>query len=467
MLISQQEKIQVLKRIFSEDIGEYARFFFPNHLKKQTPRFHEEILSLYLSQNKFISVAAPRGHAKSTITDLVFLSWCIVHNKARFVLLISDTYSQATLFLESLKAELEANDMLKAFYGELKSDKWSEGEIVTNGIMIKAIGAGMSVRGLKYLDSRPDLVIVDDLENDEQVQSLDRREKLERWFNGALIPSMADTGRLILIGTVLHYDSLLYKLLSVDKYPEFVKRTYRAINGDRALWPEHLDLEQLETIKQNYIEKGLGFQFYQEYQNDPISDENRKFKMEKMKFYEDNDLEQKSLDVYITIDRAYSTQKTADSTGIVVNGVTRDNQWFVLHAEAFKGNEKELIDHIFGLVIFWKPIKVAIEQKAFQYTLQIAIEDEMRRRNVFFLVEELKDEGRAKKMRIEGLVPRFEAGSIYLKRSFTVLIDQLTQFPKSAHDDVADALAYQLYVTEPPGQKQPKRHYQPMTRYGG
>ena len=458
----------MLKRIFSEDIGEYAQFFFPKYLQKKTPRFHEEILSLYVSDTKFISVAAPRGHAKSTITDLIFLSWCIVHNKARFILLISDTYSQATLFLETLKAELEANDRLRAFYGELKSDKWSEGEIITNGIMVKAIGAGMSVRGLKYLESRPDLVIVDDLENDEQVQSLERRDKLERWFNGALIPSMADNGRLIVIGTVLHYDSLLYKLLAVDKYPEFTKRTYRAINGTEALWPDKLNIEQLEAIKQNYIEKGLGFQFYQEYQNDPVSDENRKFKIEKIKFFEDKDIEQKNLSVYITIDRAYSTQKTADSTGIVVNGVSSDNMWYVLHAEAFKGNEKELIDRIFSLYQYWKPLKVAIEQKAFEYTLKVALDDEMRRRDVYFVVDELKDQGRAKNMRIEGLVPRFESGSIFLRRSFTVLIDQLTQFPRSAHDDVIDALAYQQYITDvPSAHKIRKPVYQPMTRYGG
>lgn len=468
MELSQEKKIQVLKKIFSEDIEEYAKFFFPNHLKKKTPDFHRDIFNLYQGKDKFIAIAAPRGHAKSTITDLVFLSWCLVHDKVRFALLISDTYSQATLFLESLKAELETNERLIMFYGTFKSDKWSESEIVTRGIMIKALGAGMSVRGLKYLDSRPDLAIVDDLENDELVQSLERREKLERWFNGALIPSMADNGRLVLIGTILHYDSLLYKLLSPTGYTEFVKRTYRAINGTQALWPEHLDIEQLEKIKANYIEKGLGFQFYQEYQNDPVSDENRKFKLEKFKYYIDNDLEKKTLNHYITIDRAYSTAKTADSTGIIVNGVTGDNQWFIRLAEAYKGNEKDLIDRIFDLVQFWKPLKIGIEQKAFQFTFKIALEDEMRRRNVFFVVEELKDQGQSKNLRIEGLVPRFENGSIFIKKEQTVLVDQLIQFPKAVHDDVSDALAYQLYLAQAPTLDIVKRkHYQPATKYGG
>ena len=463
------QKVQVLKRIFSEDIEQYAKFFFPSHLKLETPDFHREIISLYQSAAPRIAIGAPRGHAKSTITDLVFLSWLIVHKKVRFVLLISDTYSQAVLFLDGLKAELEANERLRAFYGDLTSPNWSEGEIVTNDIMVKAIGAGMKVRGLKYRDSRPDLILVDDLENDEAVQSMERREKLERWFNAAVIPSMTANGRVIVIGTILHYDSLLAKMLSDTQYTEYVKRTYKAVTDGKALWPEHLSLEKLELIKKSFVEKGLGFQFYQEYMNDPISDENRKFKIEKMKYYEEADLEGKAVSIFITIDRAYSTSKTADSTGIVVNAVTADNIWYVRQAERFKGNEGELIRKIFDLKNHWNPVRIGIEQKAYEDTIRVSLTDEMKKRNDFFMVEELKDQRESKTRRIEGLVPRFEAGTIYIKRTFVDLIDELIQFPRAVHDDVSDALAYQLNIASPDYRNQVirKKPYRPMTKYGG
>lgn len=442
-----EQNLQIARKIFSEDIELFGQHFFKNHLRLNTPQFHREIFQLYQNESlNRVGIAAPRGHAKSTITDLVYVAWEIVHSKKKFILIVSDTYSQATLFLESLKAEFENNDRLKAFYGDMASPKWSEGEIVVNGIMVKALGAGMKVRGLKYREYRPDLIVVDDLENDEMVESLERRDKLERWFNGALIPSMDRDGRIIMIGTILHYDSLLFKVVSPERYKEFQKKTYRAITDRGALWPEHLNLQDLEVIKQDYISKGQGYLFYQEYQNDPVSDENRKFKLEQFKYYEDGDIASKQLTTFITIDRAYSLAKTADATGIVVVSVDNDNNWYIRMAERYKGTEKELIDKIFALQGYFQPVKFGIEQKAFEYTIKPALEDEMRKRNTFFLVDPLKDLGKAKTVRIEGLVPRFEASSVFLKRDMTDLIDELIKFPKGLHDDLIDALSYQLEV---------------------
>ena len=445
--LTNEQKIGTLKKIFSEDISLFGKFFLPNHLPLETPEFHHEIYKVYEGSEKFIAIGAPRGHAKSTITDLVYLLWVIVHSKAKFVLLVSDTYSQATLFLEALKAEVEENEKLKGFYGQIQSKHWSEDEIIVNGIMIKCLGAGMKVRGLKFRESRPDLIIVDDLENEEIVSSKERREKLERWFNGALIPCMGKEGRLIDIGTILHYDSLMAKLLDPNRYTSFFKRTYKAIDGGIALWPEHLSVEELEKIKQNYIEQGQAYLFYQEYQNDPVSEENRKFKIEKIRYYEESELRSKNLKTFITIDRAYSSDKTADFTGIVINRVDNENNWYI-RSERFKGTERELIEKIFDLKEFFKPIKIGIEQKAFEYTIKPALKDEMQRRNKFFTVEELRDGGINKIKRIEGLIPRFEMETVYFLRSDTDIVDELIRFPRGAHDDLIDALAYQLQLAK-------------------
>ena len=445
--LSPEQKRAVLLRIFSTDIEEFGKFFFPHHLQLETPEFHREVYKMYESDSLKIALGAPRGHAKSTITDLVYLAWAIVHKKAHFILLVSDTYTQASLFLDGLKAELETNERLKAFYGKLTSNTWSEGDIIANGIMIKAVGAGMKVRGLKYHEFRPDLVVIDDLENDELVESKERREKLERWFNAALIPSMATGGRVVVIGTILHYDSLLFKLLSPDKYKSFFKKTYRAINDWGALWAEHLSLGDLEAIKQDYISQGLGYLFYQEYQNDPITDENRKFKLEKFRYYEEPSVAGLDLKTFIAIDRAYSLQKTADFTALVVVSVDRENNWYVRMAERFKGTERELINKIFDLKGYFAPQTIGIEQKAFQYTLKPTLEDEMRKRDDFFKVVELKDLGQSKNKRIEGIVPRFESGSLFIQRTQTDLIDEMLMFPKAPHDDLIDALAYQLELT--------------------
>jgi len=447
-----EEKKQAARQIFEKDILEFARFFLPHHLRLATPEFHEEIIDLISNEeNKRVAIAAPRSHAKSTLVGLVYLLWVVIHKKTNYILMISDTYTQSTAFLDALKAELEGNDKLRAMYGDLTSKNWSEGDITVNNIKIEALGAGMKVRGKKYRENRPDLIIIDDLENDELVQSKERREKLERWFSGALEPCLATGGRVIMIGTVLHFDSLLYKILNT--YESYKTKLYKAIIDDKkreTLWPEHLDYDDILRIKEEYIRRGQLYLFYQEYQNDPISDENRHFRLEQFKYYEDIVLNGKSLATFITIDRAYSTAKTADYTGIVVNSVDIENNWYLQKAERFKGNEPDLIKHIFGLVDLYQPVKIGIEQKAFEHTLKPALVDEMKRRNNFFNVEKLKDSGLNKNLRIAGLVPRFNAGTIFIKREHTDLVDELIKFPMGDYDDLADSLAYQLIIAKPP-----------------
>ncbi len=456
MSLTKEQKIQMAHKVWSRDIEAFGDFFFPHHLRKKTPVFHREIYKLYEDDSlDRIAIVAPRGFSKSTITDLVYLAWAIVNKKAHFILLTSDTYSQAVLFLDAVKAEFEGNDKLKAHYGDLTSNNWSEGEIVVNGIMIKALGAGMKVRGLKYREYRPDLVIIDDLENDELVQSKERREKLERWFNATLVPSLAEGGRIVIIGTILHYDALLTKISSEKNYSEYTKRIYRAIMDGKSLWKEHKTLEQIDKLKKEYLEKGQGYLFYQEYMNDPVSGDNQKFKIEKFKYYTEEEIEKKSLTTFLTIDRAYSTQKTADFTAFIVVSVDRENNWYIRQAERFKGNEYEVRDKIFDVQAYWKPQRVAMEQKAFKYTFKVVMDEEMRKRNKFFAIDELKDGGKSKNMRIEALVPRFLSGGMYFKKDQLDLIDEMLTFPSGVHDDLVDALAYQMGIARPGNRTNP------------
>jgi len=222
--------------------------------------------------------------------------------KAHFVLIVSDTYAQSVLFLDALKAELESNDKLQAFYGKMTSSHWSEGEIITNGIMVKAVGAGMKVRGLKYRNFRPDYILVDDIENEELTNSAERRNKLERWFNGALVPSLNRDGAVIVVGTILHFEALLAKLLDKKQYTEYTKKTYRATKDWKTtIWEEHMNIKRLLEIKEEYIEKGQISLFYSEYMNQPVTAEFQKFKYEDLKFYKEAELDRKLLNSYFLL----------------------------------------------------------------------------------------------------------------------------------------------------------------------
>ena len=172
--------------------------------------------------------------------------------------------------------------------------------------------------------------------------------------------------------------------------------------------------------------------------------------MEKFKYYEEKELLAFSLNNYIAIDRAYSLDKSADFTGIVVISVDIQNNWYIRIAERFRGTEGDLIKKIFDLKSYFNPVRIGIEQKAFQYTIKPTLEEEMRKQGNFFLVDELKDLGKSKNIRIEGLVPRFEMQTVFLKRDQLDLQDELITYPASVHDDLMDALAYGLTMCQSP-----------------
>lgn len=437
--------IDILAR-FVNEILFFAVCVLSHHFTKKPAEFHKQIFSHLLKNFKYTCIVAPRGHAKSTVVTLAYVLYCILFKRANFILIISDTYTQAKYFLDAIKKEFETNDLLKFLFGDMQGSVWGESELETaNGVRVVCRGAEQKIRGLKWKQHRPDLIIVDDLENDELVASKDRRVKLERWFFGSVIPSLSDNGRLVIIGTILHYDSLLNKL---SKNATFNPLFYRAIMDNKPLWEAHYTLEALEEIKNNYRAQGLIDVFYCEYMNEPLSDENAIFKKSYFKYYEDDEVLIKSLSKFITVDLAISEKESADYTVVMVCGIDALNQFYILEYARDRFNPIETIEQIFKLAEKWNVSKIGIESVAYQRALQWFLQDEMRRRNKFYLVEELKADT-DKERRIRGLQPRYAVGAVYHKPYMTELEEELILFPKAPHDDIADALAYVPQIAFP------------------
>ena len=115
-----------------ENIVDFVNLF-PNHATDKTPDFHKEILNDFPLGGRQANVA-PRGMAKSTLTNVIGGAWFSLYSKAHFILLISDTYTQAKLQLGALKSELEDNEILHEIYGNPVSKTWGEDKIIVNGI---------------------------------------------------------------------------------------------------------------------------------------------------------------------------------------------------------------------------------------------------------------------------------------------------------------------------------------------
>ena len=184
----------------------------------ETPPFHRELWDLCCHKDKFVAIAAPRGHGKSTAVTYTYLLAEILFRRSKYALIVSDSFSQAGLFLGDVIKELRDNEDIHGLFGNIELTKQTEDDIIgkfSDGhtFRIQAKGSEQKLRGLKWLNRRPDLIICDDMESDEQVLNKERREKFRRWFYSALIPCLSVTGKIRIVGTILHLDSLLERLM--------------------------------------------------------------------------------------------------------------------------------------------------------------------------------------------------------------------------------------------------------------
>ncbi|EOH1157910.1 hypothetical protein ACLN29_004652, partial [Salmonella enterica subsp. enterica serovar Kiambu] len=137
------------------------------------------------------AIAAPRGEAKSTLVSQLFTLWCIIRGIKHYPVIIMDSIDQAYPMLEAIKAELLYNPRLRHDFPDVcvQGRVWQMGTIVTaNNIKVTVAGSGKKLRGLRHGPYRPDLVILDDIENDENVQSPEQRDKLDNWLKKTVLP---------------------------------------------------------------------------------------------------------------------------------------------------------------------------------------------------------------------------------------------------------------------------------------
>ena len=425
-----------LKRV-KGDVQLFAETYLPHYLDCPPSPFHRELYQViqHAKEGKRMIRAAPRGHGKSTLISLILPLWCICCQKKRFILMVSDTLAQARLFLEGIVAELEGNRQLREDFGNLIGKKrWTGTEILTTTtIRVMARGTGSRLRGLRSFEVRPDLVICDDLENDELVRTAEQRKKIHQWFTKALMNTMDPGGDLFVVGTIIHYDSLLAKLLKV---PGWNGKTYRALLPEgEVLWAAKWSRQRLEERRR---EIGT-LAFNSEFQNDPADPHTRIFQPEWFRFYSSKDIEGVPLDIYSGVDPALSQKETADYSAIVTIGIDPNGMIYVLDADICRLTPKELISRIFRKFLTYKHLLIGVETVAFQEVLKEWLDELSREKGVYLPTREIKHRS-DKVRRLTRLSPLFEKGFIHLRRDQELLMEQLEHFPLADHDDGPDAL---------------------------
>ena len=431
-----------------------------------TPECHMEWWELCCSNARQVAIAAPRKHAKSTAITLSYVLAAVLFRESKFVIVISDTEGQASLFLGDIKQELIDNEDIIHLFGVKRFTKLSETDIIVEmndgyKFRIMAKGAEQKIRGTKWENKRPDLIVCDDIENDEAVNSADRREKFRRWFYGAMLQSKASGGKVIVVGTILHMDSLLERLMPATTLSTTVceelkdystaERTtwkavkYRAHNPDfsKILWVEQWTKENLIAERQGYLEQGLQDVYSREFLNYPIDETTAYFRRDDFLplTQDDND---KTLVYYAGIDFAVSTRERSDFTCIAIVGV--DSVGTILVKDVRKGrwDAEQIIDEMFSVHARYKPDLFIVEQGTINQSIRPFLDREMLKRNVYINLYPMvptKD----KMTRARSIQARMRAGGIRFDKDkswYPGFEDEMARFPKDRHDDQVDALSW-------------------------
>ena len=192
---SEASKYLKIKEECRYDFEKFCRTFLGEQFSSTWSTFHydlvkalEDIIFNHKDEETKNVRAAPRGHAKSTFVSFAFPLWCICYGYKQTIIVISCSADMARLFLTRIREELEFNELIIKVFGKLQgSSKWNNSEILTStGVYCVGKGAGQQMRGLNF-KSRPDLVIIDDLESEESVATETQRATLEGSVQGVVV----------------------------------------------------------------------------------------------------------------------------------------------------------------------------------------------------------------------------------------------------------------------------------------
>src|SRR3989344_893455 len=196
----------------------FAHCYFAHYIIYPTAEFHKEMFGLTENENAGIVVAvAFRGSGKSTIFTMSYPIWAILgKQQKKFVIILSQTQRQARQHLVNLKQELERNKLLLQDLGpfEEETDEWGGYSLVIPkyNARITAASTEQSIRGLRHMQHRPDLIVADDIEDLQSVKTREGRNKTHNWLLGDVIPAGDPDTKIIVVGNLLHEDSVIMRL---------------------------------------------------------------------------------------------------------------------------------------------------------------------------------------------------------------------------------------------------------------
>jgi len=442
-----------------------SKVLFPERFELPFSDLHDQIFELLDNDElQRVAIAAPRGFGKTTIDTIAHPAKRILFREKKFIVPVSATATKAVMDAENLKHELLANNEVQQLFGPMKTDNFSKEMWVTqSGTCVMPRGAGQQIRGILYHRYRPDLIIVDDLENSESVENEELRTKLKAWFFADLCNSInraRKDWKIIVVGTILHEDSLLVNLLEDPSWASI----QLSICDDnlKSNWPDFMSDKAVKELYEDHKRRGQLDEFYREYRNIPVSTEDATFRPSYFKEYsepitvetKDDKGEKivaniKDIINVVIVDPAKTVKIHSAESAIVGIGVSRSTQRiYIRDIVSDKFYPDEIYNEMFNMVARLKAFILAVEVTSLNEFIVQPIKNEIMKRGLAVNLLELKARGK-KEERIAALVPYYRQGYIYHNSACCKgLESQLMAFPRSRLWDIMDATAYIVEVLE-------------------
>lgn len=431
---------QELIQRFHDDRPLAHAVLFEHRHPSTTPDFQIEMQRDFHSPRKHVLDMVFRGGGKSTTAEEALLLMA-QFREFKNGIIVGSNKDRAQERLHAIRHEAETNDTLRKVFGEMVGVTWGDAELVfANGARILAMGKGQSMRGIKFEDVRPDMVMVDDLEERQDVASPEGRKKNLDWLTLDLLPACDPNYRVRVQATPLHPEAVP---MILEKDREWLTHKYPLYylnedGGKTSSWPDRFPIKFVLELEESYRQRGQLQGFRQEYMCESEAPETKTFKPDMIHVAPRVRTWQA---VYSMTDPARTTLKTSATTGHAVWSWI-GSKLVIWDGWARRIMPDDIVKALFDTDVEFSPVWIGFEEDGLnQWALQ-SIRQEMVKRGVAIPLKPLKAPA-GKLDFIRGLQPFFTAREVEFATACPELKSQLLGFP-NGDIDAPNALAYAL-----------------------
>lgn len=467
----QQPQLSVgeLVKLAAVDNDLYCRTFFPNAFRMKSPQFDRDMWNVFDNPAvRFANILAFRGSGKTTRAR-AFTSKRIAYGMSRTILYIGSSEDAALRSIRWIKRAVTHNKLWSGTFGVTAGDKWAENEIeirhqlLDHPIWILGLGITSSqIRGVNFDDYRPDLIVVDDVLQDENSATKEQRDKINDLLLTAVKNSLISrveepNAKMVLINTPQHREDFSQE---AKKDPEFhtleipcwtratwTKQVHEQVSAWEELYPtDTLRAEKLAALNRNKLSS-----FTREKEVRLTTTETNVFLPGWL-----NIIQEKPRDAFCVLgvdpipppsDRQIAKGSLNQDYEAQYVWGRKGGRYILLEGRRSRGHDPNwTINTFFELAFRWKISRAVVESIAYQRTLKWMLEQEMKRRRLYYMIVPLVDKRKKSTRIISTFSGIASQGLLDIGADDTIFADQFENYSETYQDidDDLDASAMAL-----------------------